>query len=267
MSKTKRRIKKDPPLMVETPAPTPRQTRVTLTKDVSSRYRKLVPRPLAGLAAKPPRPPRHPDSPHLPEPGERPPKPFRRRDSLDHGGGPLEAMKTLVQRELPEVARQLRETQDLLRDTAEQIMTILESWTGREEPQTARNMVTALFEKMSFHDLAGQRLAKIDQFLKALGDALPANTSSGHLRTRKLFSQTGQAEISGTEVYRSRRNKPFSEMTPVENSENKPNQPRRPKSQPSSEEKKLKGPQAVGGGMNQNEVETLLADLFRQEES
>jgi hypothetical protein len=136
-------------------------------------------------------------------------------------------MKDLVHRELPEAVRQLRESQDLLRDTAEQIMTLLEDWAGRGE---ARPLITVLFEKMSFQDLAGQRLAKVDGFLKALGGTLqplvPENRS------------------------RARRPKPSASLKPA-----------------ASGKSELKGPQAAGDGLGQDEVEALLADLFRQEDS
>ena len=244
MSETKRRAKKKPPFPFETAAPMSRQTRVTLTKDVSSRYRKLVPRPQAGLAAKSSRTPLPLDPANFPEPRETPKPPRRRAGSDQIGGGPFEAVKNLLHRQLPEIGRQLRETQDLLRNTAEQIMILLEDWADREEAQAARPLITALFEKMSFQDLAGQRLAKVENFLKALGESVPPPVSTGRLRPRRpnLFSKTN----------------------PAANFENKPVRPCQPKA---SEKSALKGPQAAGDGLGQDEVEALLADLFRQESS
>ena len=169
MPEIKRRAKKSPP-QTETPPSPPRQTRVTLTKDVSSRYRKLVPRAKAN--------------------------------------DPSEAIKTLIQRDLPEALRQIRETQDLLRAAAEEILTLLETWdrknTAPSEPDHQAPLITSLFEKMSFQDLAGQRLAKVENFLKTLREIQPS------------------PRLQGTRS------------------------------------KTLKGPQAAGGGLNQQEVEALL---------
>ena len=230
MSQTKRRIKKDPHPSVETADQTPpRQTRVTLTRDVSSRYRKLVPRPQAGSAARFRRPPRPFGPANIPEERGSPKNPYRRRDASGHApASSFEAMKDLVHRELPEAVRQLRETQDLLRDTAEQIMALLEDWAGRGE---ARPLITVLFEKMSFQDLAGQRLAKVDGFLKALGETLQPPVTDNRSRPRRL---------------------------PKPSASPKPAAP---------EKSALKGPQAAGDGLGQDEVEALLADLFRQEGS
>ena len=210
MSEIKKRTKKDPPPVEETAASPPRQTRVTLTKDVSSRYRKLVPRARAGGSAKS-RPPRSQGPAAPPERNGAPPKPPRRNDSP--GSGPSEAMKALINRELPEAARQIRETQDLLRTTAEESLTLLEGWESlpHKEIRATRAMVNALFEKMSFQDLAGQRLAKVETFLKALGEIVAA--SAGPSRPPDLRGEN------------------------------------------------LKGPQAAGGGLDQKEIEALLADL------
>jgi ABC-type transporter Mla subunit MlaD len=152
-------------------------------------------------------------------------------------------MKSLVRRELPEAARQLRETQDLLRDTVEQILTLLEDWANREEARAARGLVTALFEKMSFQDLAGQRLAKVEGFLKALGEAVQPPASDSRFRPR--------------------RPKPPPKTYSPGSSEKRPHRPR----PEASEKSELKGPQAAGDGLGQDEVEALLADLFRQEGS
>ena len=236
MSEIRRRTKKKPPPAV-TGTPPPRRERVTLTKDVSSRYRKLVPRPRAGgPAAGGPaasRPPRTQGPADRPEQGG-PPKQNRKYGFGPGGGGSSETMKDLVRRELPEAARHLRETQDLLRSTAEEVLTILENWEGgaSEEARAAQPLVTALFEKMSFQDLASQRLTKVENFLKALGEF----TRPGRPRP---FSKTDQAGAPESGTSRPRPARPFSK----------------------SKDKTLKGPQAAGGGLDQNEVEALLADL------
>jgi hypothetical protein len=147
-------------------------------------------------------------------------------------------MKALVNRELPEAARQVRETQDLLKTAAEEILTLLETWDQRpaddpadSEPDQAtrdfRALITSLFEKMSFQDLAGQRLAKVEDFLKALGEIVRPGPPAGRVRPRP-----GKTE----------------------------NQPGR-NAPPTADEKTLKGPQAAGGGLDQKEIEALLADL------
>jgi hypothetical protein len=151
-------------------------------------------------------------------------------------------LKALLQRELPEMARQLRETQNLLRNTAEGILTLLEEWTRRppEETRGPQALVTAMFEKMSFQDLAGQRLAKVENFLKALAETTPPAEAAGRFPPRRA--------------------KPFSKANQAGSRVAKPG-PRRAQT-PASEGKTLKGPQEAGGGLNQGEIEALLlADL------
>ena len=236
MAEIKRRAKKNP-LPDEKPAPPPRArgVRVTLTKDVSSRYRKMVPRAKGG-ASPPPRPPRFKDSP--PERGAAP-KPAGRREGGAEGG-----LRALISKKLPEAARQIRETQDLLRTSAEEILTLLETWTREnlagsesehpEETKGLRILFTSLFEKMSFQDLAGQRLAKVENFLKAL-----AETTRPAARP-KPFPRAAPSEALGKKPFPARRG---------------------PGARPGSTKKPLKGPQTTGRGLNQKEVEALMADL------
>ncbi|MDR2725752.1 MAG: hypothetical protein LBC90_06785 [Candidatus Adiutrix sp.] len=249
MSEIKRRIKKDPPLTEEGAEP-PRRTRVTLTKDVSSRYRKLVPR--AEGSAKP-RPPRSKNPAARPERDDRPKrggpqKPPRRRDTPPPRSGRLpEALKALIDWDLPEAARQLRETQALLRNSAEEMLTLLEDWENRppEETKDPGALVSVLFEKMSFQDLAGQRLAKVEKFLQALKESTQPGASADRFRPRQAepFSKTRPAE-------------PFSKAAPAGASETRPVQdsPR--------EEKSLKGPQAPESRLAQNEVDQILMALL-----
>jgi hypothetical protein len=295
MPEIKRRTKKDPP-PTDTAAPPPRQARVTLTKDVSSRYRKLVPRARAG-GSTPSRPPRSKGP--APRPATRPeqaPKPPRR----DSPSWPP-PLKTLIQRELPEMTRQLRETQQLLLVTAKEILPLLEDWVGRPLEETLQTLVTALLEKTSFQDLAGQRLAKVENFLKVLDEITRPTASTGRFQPRrdKPFSKTGPA--GGSKFNQSRRDKPFSQAGPAGGSKSSQSRRDKPFSQagsaggskssqsrrdkpfsktgpaggskssrphrdkpPSSGGKNLKGPQAAGGGLNQNEVESLLTGLVRQ---
>jgi hypothetical protein len=237
MPETKRRTKKDPHPPAETATPPPGQTRVTLTKDVSSRYRKLVPRAKAGGAI-PSRPPHSKGQATRPEHGAAPPKPPR-RNGPGPGGRHRGTLKALLQRELPEMARQIRETQNLLRTAAEGILTLLEEWTRRppEETRAPQALVTALLEKMSFHDLAGQRLAKVENFLKALAETTPPDASADRFPPRRA--------------------KPFSKADQAGGRAGKPG-PGRARTQ---EKTALKGPQEAGGGLDQGEVESLLADL------
>jgi hypothetical protein len=203
---------------------------VTLTKDVSSRYRKLTPRAQAGGSAKA-------HSPHSkghtarPERGGHHPKHFRRRDDPGPGSGLPEALKAMLDLELPEATRQLREAQTLLQSTAEEMLTLLEDWEGRppEETQGSQALVTALYEKMSFQDLAGQRLAKVEKFLKALPESVQPGASVDSFRPR-------QVESSGT------RPSP---------SQDKP-----------QEEKTLRGPQMAENRLGQSEVDQVLMALL-----
>jgi len=294
MPETKRRTKKEnqPPAETAAPPGRPGPTRVTLTKDVSSRYRKLVPRARPGGAA-PARPPRSKGLAARPERGapSQPPrrndpgqghgghtKPPRRHDSgPGHGGGHTKPprrnepgperggrtsrnhpgpgggpkpgggpgpLKALLQRELPEMAKQLRETQDLLRTTAEEMLNIWEEWSGRpaEETRDPETLVSALLAKMSFQDLAGQRLNKVENFLKALAEAGRPAAPAGRFPPRrpKPGSKADQAE-GGAAKTGPHRAKP-----------------------PVSEGSALKGPQAAGGGLDQGEIEALMSDLIRQ---
>jgi hypothetical protein len=206
MSEIKRRPKKDPP-RDETAAQPPRQTRVTLTKDVSSRYRKLVPRAQAGGSAKTRTP--HPQSPTT--------HPKR-------GGSPKPP---------PKPTRQLHETQELLRSTADEMLTLLESWESRPpgENQDFQALVTALFEKISVQDLAGQRLAKVEKFLKALDEIIETGASTVSFPPRQDKPKTSPAEGPAT--------------TPQ-----------------TSEEKTLKGPQAAESRLGQSEVDDILLALL-----
>jgi hypothetical protein len=217
--------------------------------------------------------------------------------------------------------RQLRETQDLLLVTAKEILTLLEDWARRPLEETLQTLITALIEKMSFQDLAGQRLAKVENFLTTLDEITRPTASTGRFQPRrdkpfskagpaggskfsqsrrdKPFSKAGSAE--GSQASQPRRDKPFSKAGPAGGSRSsqlrrdKPfsktgpagssqfSQPRRDKpfsktgptggsqssrprrdKPPSSGGKNLKGPQAAGGGLDQNEVESLLTDLIRQ---
>ena len=243
MSEIKRRPKKDPP-RDETTAQPPRQTRVTLTRDVSSRYRKLVPRAQAAGGSAKPRPPRFQGSTAHPEQrgdhhkrggtAKSTWKPHRpqRRDSGDQSGGASDTLKTLVSQELPEATRQLRETQELLRSTADEMLTLLEGWESRppEENQDFQALVTTLFEKISFQDLAGQRLAKVEKFLKALDEIIQTGASTVSFQPRPDKPKTGPAEGQTAT--------------------------------PQAEEKTLKGPQTAESRLGQNEVDDILLALL-----
>ena len=237
MSEIKRRIKKDLP-QAETEATPPRRARVTLTKDVSSPYRKLVPRAQAGGSAKP-RPPR-PKSPAVrSERGGSPKQGPRRLDNPGPGGGlsrTLKSMKDLIDRELPGAVRQLREAQNLLQTTAEEMLTILEEWENRppEEAKDSQALVNILFEKMSFQDLAGQRLAKVYNFLRALDGSGQPGDSADH----RPPSQAG----------------PLLKTSQAGGPETRPGQ-----DQP---EKNLKGPQMPESRLAQNEVDQILMALL-----
>jgi hypothetical protein len=139
------------------------------------------------------------------------------------------------------MARQLRETQDLLRVTAEEILTLLEEWTRRppEETGGAQPLVTVLVEKMSFQDLAGQRLAKVENFLKALAETTRPAAPDGRFQPRPA--------------------KPYSKSGPAGTYKAKPG-PGRTRG-PLQKKTTLKGPQAPGGGLGQGEVEALLAQV------
>ncbi|MDR3038735.1 MAG: hypothetical protein LBV21_05565 [Candidatus Adiutrix sp.] len=144
-------------------------------------------------------------------------------------------MKALVNRELPEAAKQIREIQGLLRTAADGLLAKLEELDGRhralaetaarleedaadgealaEGVRQARAAGAALFEKISFQDLAGQRLTKVENFLKALGILVgPGPATRGP--AGKVKKKSGGS--------------------------------------------RLKGPQAAGGGLDQGHIDALL---------
>lgn len=226
-----------------------KQTRVTLAKDVSSRYRKIMPESKTGSPARrgpapgrskkadgfeaPSRarresgeaaggPPRR--RPGLPGKHDESRPPARRssfgtsEDKPRSGFGRELELKAIIHRELPEAARQVRETQDLLTTSAQELLGISEKLCEAHEgiknrlnglavsqPELspalkeletdcdqARALALSLFEKMSFQDLAGQRLLKVESFCQTLNQILPALAKpagrSGSPRPSSAFS-------------------------------------------------------------------------------
>jgi hypothetical protein len=181
-------------------------------------------------------------------------------------------MKAIINRELPEAARQVRETQALILSSAEEILALAESLEGIHQEldqalsrfaqenrlleaglsplslrlQEARSKVTTIYEKMSFQDLAGQRLSKVENFCVALGTVLnrapagrgaaPGRASAGPGRDRKSpWKATGREGQA-------------------------PARSREPKA-PAKAAGRLKGPQADGQGLGQNDIDRLLSGL------
>lgn len=328
MSETRRRNKNDEPRSDEggESREPRRQTRVTLAKDVSSKYRKIMPKAEAsaksGPKAKPsrrsagdggsappsraprtgrprsesaeakgpagrrpssggegwkpagPRPSRPAAGPRSSRPSSGPPSGGRERRSFAgdaksdfrparrpapaasrSGPAPEAALKAIVHRELPEAARQVKETQDLILNSAEEMLALTEVLEGihqrleeavgsvldehghlkeflaplRDETAMARGVVVGLYEKMSFQDLAGQRLLKVEDFLAALGRILTTVDRKPGPRAKPAAARyAGQpGKYAGR-------------------SGSKPAGPR------------LKGPQAEGRSMAQDDVDRLL---------
>lgn len=351
MSETKRRSKQaesDSPEMAERP----RQTRVTLAKDVSSKYRKVMPksggpyeggdgsapprrRGPGGPSPRPSRPPRkfsdsdeRPSRPPRNFSGERPARPPRRfsdsegssrpprpfsgerpaRPPRNFGDRPARpprsfgdrpprpmreafdqtALKAVAHRSLPEAAKQIQESQDILLKSAEDILrlteqlnAVYESLKGKisetpdnallAELETAREAVTHIFEGMSFQDLVGQRLMKVADFFKALdetlaealkkpapfsGDRRPPFKREGGFE-RKPFG--GPRHFEGEKRPYKRREdgdrKPYAARG---ESDRKPYAARGEKPERKS---RLKGPQAEGGALGQIDIDSLLKDL------
>ena len=214
------------------------------------------------------RPPRRPgeDRPRFgdrPRPGDRPG--FSGRSAPHRKDDRALEMRAIVDRELPEAARQVREAQELILETANEMLgltELLENVHGRldqalnqaadeyqllgeilnparEHLDQARAAVVKLFEKMSFQDLAGQRLAKVEHFCSAL--------------TVVLGRSVGQAP-TGRESGGPREKKP---RWPKPGPEWGNTPPPEAQAEGSS---RLKGPQAAGEGMDQDDIDRLLSD-------
>ena len=325
MSETKRRIKSEEAQGHDGNGGQPprRQTRVTLTKDVSSKYRKIMPKDQPNKKtgaktsrrgpadegskspARPPRSGRKAEGAERYESGrehrpprsgrktegaeryesdrERRPAPAMRRSSEagSFGGprravagsrktdgrptgrrpaspaaarrpGPEVALRAIVNRELPEASRQIKETQELILNSANEMLNLTEVLESihqrlgeavdgvldehahlrqlltplRDETAKAQNVVVGLYEKMSFQDLAGQRLLKVEGFLAALGQVLDGIGGKAAPRSKPVPAGRDSAK-------------------PVRKAAGD----------------KLKGPQARGEGMAQDDVDQILAGL------
>ena len=254
MSETKRRARGEAPGDVDFQSEPNRQTRVTLSKDVSSKYRKIFPKNSAGRGglkkkrpfddgSNPPgmRPQRAPEGeprsgrparrfgeerPNFgdrparraggdrPNFGDRPPRrsgeersnfgdrprmgdrpnfggraPYPRKD--DHDGL---VVRAVLNRELPVATREVREVQDLILATANEMLGLVERLEdshrqlyqimtqaaneyqllgdiltpAREHLDQARSAVVKLSEEINFKDQAGERLARVASFCAAL---------------------------------------------------------------------------------------------------
>lgn len=332
MSETKRRNKSEPQRGEDFQPQSHRQTRVTLTKDVSSKYRKIMPKSGSGQAGGPKwkrshddgsvppkrgrtgedrpkfgeRPPRrtgedrpkfgerppHRTGEDRPKFGERPPRrtgddrpKFGERPARHTGDRPkfgerpprwtggdrpnfggrsaphrknegsgLE-MRAIVNRELPEAAGQVKEVQKLILDTANEMLTLTEllgeahgglsqvlsqatdeyqllgdvlkpAW---EHLERANSALAKLLEKMSFQDLAGQRLAKVENFCSALTLVLGRG-------------QAGRESREPREKNRWQRREDTTDRGKEGGS-------------------RLKGPQAAGEGLEQEDINQILDDL------
>jgi hypothetical protein len=160
--------------------------------------------------------------------------------------GPGAALEAITNRELPEAAKQLQETQKLILTAATELLTLTEGLEAShkrleaalneavsehslledsllplvDEAAKARSAVAALYEKMSFQDLAGQRLMKVDDFLAALGRVLGG---SGKPAAPKKFKE-----------------KPYKGK---------------------DRDSDLKGPSAAGEGLGQVDIDQMLDEL------
>lgn len=238
-----------------------RQTRVTLSKDVSSKYRKIMPRnsssPRKKSASASPHavnggPKRVSASPAAPKKSG-PQRSISPRRAAAEQTGLLE-LKIIIDRELPEAAKQVKEIQNLLHRAATDIFDLTDAVEQNRQSCVAllselsqtrslplaaaaalaerfhelSKSVTSLYEKMSFHDLAGQRLLKVESFLGALSLVLPAFSSAAETKPKK-----GKGERKNV----------------------------RPelKAKPAKAEKRLKGPSE--DGLKQDEIDRLMAAL------
>ncbi|MDL2227103.1 hypothetical protein LJB86_05565 [Deltaproteobacteria bacterium OttesenSCG-928-M10] len=302
--------------------PPRRQTRVTLTQDVSSKYRKIMPKgpakprtrqpadgsaPPAGRGRKidggddySPRrsgPARErssrDESPRRTAGGRSQTAPRRtggsgpgrgdapRRSGPDRTGAPSSRagapkkdgqleLRVILDRELPEAAKQVAETQALILNAANDLFSLVESLEqghafcaqclsdltsdGTDPIEVVRSLnvrldealkiITALYEKMSFQDLAGQRLARVETFLSALSTVLKPLTGGP---ARRQDWAAGFRKEGGPTRQASSRDK----RTPEPASKKADN----------DEKNNLKGPQAPGEGVDQAEIDRLMANL------
>ncbi len=185
-------------------------------------------------------------------------KPFEPSNTAYRPGPSLE-LKAIKDRELPEAVSQLNQAQALILDSANDLLSLVESLREKHSDLTAsvneaierhgallepvlnplkdglmaaERDLTGLFEKMSFQDLAGQRLFKVENFLNALNRVLGSKNSTGPDRESR-----GHPNKEG---FKNRAPKPLA-------GENEGSQ--------------LKGPQAPGEGMEQDEIDQLLTEI------
>ena len=274
-------------------SPPRRQTRVTLSKDVSSRYRKNIKednkRPYAGTRRKdddggsaakgrPAASSRRYESSERPAGKSRPVgrPPLKREERAARGP----ELKAIVNRELPEALKQLREIQALLAEAANDLLERLETMTGhgndlikeleltsdqskelkktlkplKAKAETMVEVLQTMFEKISFHDLAGQRLTKMETFCQALEEVLPPLTTSGFSERKRAAPRSGaygdRDKPSSRGSYGDRDKPAARGRKSVEDSGKEA-----PKARKTST---LKGPKAKGEGMSQTEVNRLL---------
>lgn len=269
MSETKRRARGEKTSSDPTATTSTRKIRVTLTKDVSSKYRKIIPKsshltqspgrfrrsaadpvdPTAPAAFRRPRPesfgPTRSFQPRSRPYDGRPSHPAfgRNRPQKD----PTTPFLAVINRELPEATKQVREIKNLIQTTADDILNLLEVLSNihqnlgatlkaiknypmteteplkpvEEHTEKTQYTVGQIFEKMNFQDLVTQRLLKVEGFLNTLNAAF------------KPKAQTGQSH------YRQ----------PAKNIPTLP------------QKNELKGPQSSGDELDQNHINDLLAGL------
>lgn len=292
MSETKRRSKQAEPEYEQAGAP--RQTRVTLAVDVKSKYRKVMPRADFGApdgSAPPrrrpgggsPRPSRPPRS--FSEAGDRPARSARPGRSFSgdrparpprsfsgdrpQRGGFNTMLKAIANHGLPEAMKQIAETRELILKTAEALLCLAEELTAAHSANDlakAQEIVTHIFENMSFQDLAGQRLMKVEDFFKSLEEALktPPKTFADD-RPRAPRRDSGerkpyQRREDGDRKPYPRRESGDRKFGPRrDDGDKKPYRAKDSKDEKPPRKSRLKGPQA--DGMMQNEIDELLKNL------
>ena len=217
-------------------------------------------------------------------PPRRPGGPPPRRNNVPRNDNRLE-LRAIVDRELPEATKQVKEVQALILSTANDLLSLVETLEQRhadcaqrlaslasgdqvdsaestrllnelnERFNEALKIITGLYEKMSFQDLSGQRLLKVETFLGALAAVLnPLANPVGRYKQGDRYSPAGRPDSrTGPQKY--------SDNQRPQTWNNRPRYSESDGAARRSEKSSLKGPQAEGEGKNQSEIDRLLSGL------
>lgn len=187
-------------------------------------------------------------------------------------GGQLE-LRIILDRELPEAAKQVTEIQAMILNAANDLISLIETleqghafctqclsdltWdksltevvqSMNTKFDEALKIITVLYEKISFQDLAGQRLAKVEMFLKTLSTVLTPLSGTIGRPSGRSSHPAGTGTRKEAQILRSPARDRYAPESVSKNADKKG-------------KKALKGPQAPGEGADQAEIDRLMNNL------